>query len=70
MTTKPLRDNSQFAAGFVAKALANTRPDQRHEVLSQLMAHAANGLVIVSGERAACQEIYRLADAVATRQVA
>jgi hypothetical protein len=55
------------AAGIVARALSRRRPAARPQFLRELLAHAAAGLVVIEGDRAACEAVYRLADAVAIR---
>lgn len=59
----PLED----AAAVVAGALSRRRPKARAEFLRELLAHAAAGLVVIEGQPAAAESVYRLADAVAVR---
>lgn len=58
---------TETAAGLVAGALARRRPEERGRLLRELMAHAAAGLVVIEGEAAASESVYRLADAVVSR---
>jgi hypothetical protein len=55
------------AAQVVARALSRRRPADRPAFLRELLAHAAAGLVVIEGERAAGEAVYRLADAVVAR---
>jgi len=55
------------AAGMVARALSRRPPKDRPAFLRELLAHAAAGLVVIEGERAAGEAVYRLADAVVAR---
>jgi hypothetical protein len=55
------------AASLVARALSRRQPGERARFLRELLAHTAAGLVIVEGERAAGEAVYRLADAVVAR---
>jgi hypothetical protein len=55
------------AAQMVAKALARRAPGERARFLKELLAHTAAGLVVIEGERAAGEAVYRLADAVVAR---
>jgi hypothetical protein len=55
------------AASLVARALSRRAPDERARFLRELLAHTAAGLVIVEGDRAAGEAVYRLADAVVAR---
>lgn len=54
-------------ARLVARALARSEPARRGALLRELLAHTAAGLVIVEGDRAASEAVYRLADAVVAR---
>ena len=56
-----------LAAGFVAKALANTHPNRRGALLVELMQHAALGLAGIVGDEGASEELFRMGDMVATR---
>ncbi|HVI33825.1 hypothetical protein [Phenylobacterium sp.] len=60
--TKP-----EDAAAVVAGALARREAPERGQFLRELMAHAAAGLVVIEGDRAAGEAVYRLADAVVAR---
>lgn len=55
------------AGAAVAQILARAPATERAEVLRAVLAHAAAGLVLVEGGRAAAESVYRLADAVADR---
>lgn len=55
------------AAGMVARALSRRPPNDRPAFLRELLAHTAAGLVVIEGERAAGEAVYRLADAVVAR---
>ena len=55
------------AAGLVAQALGRRPPDQRGRFLRELLAHTAAGLVVIEGDRAAGEAVYRLADAMVAR---
>ena len=57
----------QAPAEMVAAALSRRAPDARGGFLRELLAHAAAGLVVIEGERAAGEAVYRLADAVVAR---
>jgi hypothetical protein len=59
--------STQDAAALVAGALARRAPDERAQFLRELMAHTAAGLVVIEGDRAAGESVYRLADAVVAR---
>jgi hypothetical protein len=58
---------AEDAAAMVARALSRRRPKDRAEFLRQLLAHTAAGLVVIEGDRAAGEAVYRLADAVVAR---
>ncbi|WP_395672114.1 hypothetical protein [Phenylobacterium sp.] len=58
------------AAAVVARELAARPCEARTAFLKQLLAHAAAGLVLVEGERAAGESVYRLADAMVARGAA
>jgi hypothetical protein len=55
------------AAAVVARALSRRRPKDRADFLRELLAHTAAGLVVIEGDRAAGEAVYRLADAVVAR---
>ncbi|WP_309604331.1 hypothetical protein [Phenylobacterium sp.] len=55
------------AAAMVAGALSRRAPQDRPGFLRELLAHTAAGLVVIEGERAAGEAVYRLADAVVAR---
>ncbi|MDP1642052.1 MAG: hypothetical protein Q8L59_07690 [Phenylobacterium sp.] len=55
------------AGALVAQALGHRTPGDRAQFLKELLAHTAAGLVILEGERAASEAVYRLADAVVSR---
>ena len=55
------------AAAMVAGALSRHKPGERGRFLRELMAHTAAGLVVIEGEAAASEAVYRLADAVVGR---
>lgn len=55
------------AGHVVAEALSTLEPVERPNFLRELLAHTAAGLVIIEGERAAGEAVYRLADAVVAR---
>ncbi|WP_374471090.1 hypothetical protein [Phenylobacterium sp.] len=57
----------QDAAAVVAGALAKRPPADRAKFLMELLAHTAAGLVVIEGDRAAGEAVYRLADAVVAR---
>ena len=61
--TSPAED----AAAMVARALSRRAPRDRPRFLRELLAHTAAGLVVIEGERAAGEAVYRLADAVVAR---
>lgn len=61
-------DPPEDAGTLVARALGARTPGARSHFLKELMAHTAAGLVILEGERAASEAVYRLADAVAARR--
>ncbi|HSV04010.1 MAG TPA: hypothetical protein VLI41_12475 [Phenylobacterium sp.] len=62
-----MSEPAEEAAAVVARALARRRPKERPQFLRELLAHAAAGLVVIEGDRQACEAVYRLADAVAIR---
>jgi hypothetical protein len=55
------------AAAMVARALSGRPPKERARFLRELLAHTAAGLVVIEGDRAAGEAVYRLADAVVAR---
>lgn len=55
------------AAAMVARALSRRAPKERPRFLRELLAHTAAGLVVIEGDRAAGEAVYRLADAVVAR---
>lgn len=55
------------AAAMVAGALSRRKPGERGRFLRELLAHTAAGLVVIEGEAAASEAVYRLADAVVGR---
>jgi hypothetical protein len=61
--TSPAED----AAAMVARALSRRAPRDRPRFLRELLAHTAAGLVVIEGDRAAGEAVYRLADAVVAR---
>ena len=58
---------AEDAAAMVARALSRRRPSERPRFLRELLAHTAAGLVVIEGDRAAGEAVYRLADAVVAR---
>jgi hypothetical protein len=54
-------------AALVARELARRKPGERPRFLRELLAHTAAGLMVIEGERAAGEAVYRLADAVVAR---
>ena len=58
---------TEDAAALVARALSRRRPKERAGFLRDLLAHTAAGLVVIEGDRAAGEAVYRLADAVVAR---
>ena len=58
---------AEDAAAMVARALSRRRPADRPRFLRELLAHTAAGLVVIEGDRAAGEAVYRLADAVVAR---
>ena len=52
---------------MVARALSRRPPKDRAAFLRELLAHTAAGLVVIEGDRAAGEAVYRLADAVVAR---
>ena len=63
----PLNRDGEDAAAVVAKALSRRAPGERPRFLRELLAHTAAGLVVIEGDRAAGEAVYRLADAVVAR---
>ena len=55
------------AAALVARALARRSAAERPRFLRELLAHTAAGLMVIEGDRAAGEAVYRLADAVVAR---
>ncbi len=58
---------AEDAASMVAAALSRRAPKERPRFLRELLAHTAAGLVVIEGDRAAGEAVYRLADAVVAR---
>jgi hypothetical protein len=58
---------AEEAAVLVASALSRRAPPERARFLRELLAHTAAGLVVIEGDRAAGEAVYRLADAVVAR---
>ena len=58
------------AATLVAGALSRRKPGERGRFLRELMAHTAAGLVVIEGEAAASEAVYRLGVAVVGRACA
>jgi hypothetical protein len=58
---------AEDAAAMVARALSRRAPQERPRFLRELLAHTAAGLVVIEGDRAAGEAVYRLADAVVAR---
>ena len=58
---------AEDAAAMVARALCRRAPAARPGFLRELLAHTAAGLVVIEGDRAAGEAVYRLADAVVAR---
>jgi hypothetical protein len=58
---------AEDAAAMVARALSGRPPKERPRFLRELLAHTAAGLVVIEGDRAAGEAVYRLADAVVAR---
>ncbi len=58
---------AEDAAAMVARALSGRAPRDRPRFLRELLAHTAAGLVVIEGDRAAGEAVYRLADAVVAR---
>jgi hypothetical protein len=58
---------AEDAATIVARALSRRAPRARPRFLRELLAHTAAGLVLIEGDRAAGEAVYRLADAVVAR---
>jgi hypothetical protein len=58
---------AEDAAAIVARALSRRSPKARPRFLRELLAHTAAGLVVIEGDRAAGEAVYRLADAVVAR---
>jgi hypothetical protein len=57
------------AAGFVAKAMANTHPSEREGLLISLMAQAAEGLAVMRGVPGAAEAAFQLGDDLCGRGV-
>ena len=57
----------EAAAALVAGALSRRAPGERARFLRELLAHTAAGLVVIEGDRAAGEAVYRLADAMVAR---
>ena len=55
------------AAAMVAGALSRRPPKDRPRFLRELLAHTAAGLVVIEGDQAAGEAVYRRADAVVAR---
>lgn len=62
-----MRGVSDDPGSLVTKALRRCEAQSRPKFLRELMAHAAAGLVVIEGEVAAGEAVYRLADAVVAR---
>lgn len=63
----PAEGAPEDAGALVARALGDRTPGARAQFLKELLAHTAAGLVILEGDRAAGEAVYRLADAVVSR---
>lgn len=55
------------ADAIIASVMSRTAPKERAQLLREIMAHAAAGLVVIVGNHDAAEHAYRLADAVAVR---
>ncbi|MFL5297684.1 MAG: hypothetical protein ACJ798_15000 [Phenylobacterium sp.] len=62
-----MSEAAEDAAATVAHALSRRAPKDRPRFLRELLAHTAAGLVVIEGDRAAGEAVYRLADAVVAR---
>ena len=62
-----MSEAAEDAAAIVARALSRRTPKARPRFLRELLAHTAAGLVVIEGDRAAGEAVYRLADAVVAR---
>jgi hypothetical protein len=62
-----VRAERDDAAALVARALARRSAAERPRFLRELLAHTAAGLMVIEGDRAAGEAVYRLADAVVAR---
>ncbi|WP_304165731.1 hypothetical protein [Phenylobacterium aquaticum] len=60
-------DDAPTAAKLIVEALKARPPEDRGLFLRQLIAHAAAGLSLLEGARAASEAVYRLGDAVVAR---
>jgi hypothetical protein len=52
------------APEVLARALRHIQPDERGRFLRAMLAHTAASLTLLEGERATCEAVYRLGDAV------
>lgn len=59
---------SSLAADLVSRALRRADLSDRGRFLRDLLAHAAAGLTLIEGERAAAEAVYRIADALVDRR--
>lgn len=59
--------NERSSARIVADCLEALAPHERARFLRELIAHAAAGLVILEGGKAAAEACYRVSDAVVSR---
>jgi hypothetical protein len=62
-----MNGEAEDAAAIVARALSRRAAKARPRFLRELLAHTAAGLVLIEGDRAAGEAVYRLADAVVAR---
>lgn len=58
---------AEDAAAMVARELSRRPVKDRPRFLRELLAHTAAGLVVIEGDQAAGEAVYRLADAVVAR---
>lgn len=55
------------AASVLPRELAKLRAADRPAFLRELLAHVAAGILVIEGDQAAAEAVYRLADAVVSK---
>lgn len=61
-------DPDSDPATIVARTVSRRAASERSKFLRELLAHTAAGLVVLEGDKAAAEAVYRIADAVVARK--